>query len=168
MATVTQLNNTQASAPAAGLLAKVLATNNDYGALVARVALGLVILPHGAQKALGWFGGYGFQGTMNFFTQQMHIPAPFALLAIAAEFLGALGLITGVLGRISAFGVGFTMLVAALTVHLPNGFFMNWFGAQKGEGIEYFVLAIGLALTVMIKGAGALSIDRLVAKQLKG
>jgi putative oxidoreductase len=166
MATMTQ--TTQAIAPKSNVLTKALATQNDPGALVARLALGLVIFPHGAQKALGWWGGYGFQGTMGFFTQQMHIPAPFAVLAIAAEFLGSLGLITGLLGRLSAFGVGFTMLVAMLTVHLPNGFFMNWFGAQKGEGIEFFVLAIGLALTVLVKGSGALSLDRLLTKRNNG
>jgi putative oxidoreductase len=146
------------------IVQRLVATHHDYGALAARLALGLVIFPHGAQKALGWFGGHGFNGTMGFFTQTMGIPAPFALLAIAAEFLGALGLIFGVLGRLSAFGVGFTMLVAAVTVHLPNGFFMNWMGTQKGEGIEFFVLAIGLAVTVMIKGSGALSVDRALTK----
>lgn len=165
MATLTQSNTAKSQSLAGVLVNKLLATDNDYGALVARVALGLVILPHGAQKALGWFGGYGFNGTMGFFTQQMGIPAPLALLAIAVEFLGALGLITGLFGRVSALGVGITMLVAALMAHLPNGFFMNWFGAQKGEGIEYFVLAIGLALVVMVKGAGALSLDRLIAKR---
>ena len=143
------------------VLARLLHTEQDYGALVTRIALAVAIFPHGAQKALGWFGGFGFSGTMGFFTQQMHIPAPFALLAIAAEFLGSLGLITGLLGRVAAFGIMVTMAVAALTVHLPNGFFMNWMGTQKGEGIEYFILAIGLALAVIIKGSGALSIDRL-------
>jgi putative oxidoreductase len=168
MATMTHLNNAKTTGVAGTLLNKLVSTDKDYGALLARVTLGLVIFPHGAQKALGWFGGYGFAGTMSFFTQQMGIPAPFALLAIAAEFLGALGLITGVFGRVAAFGVGFTMLVAALMVHLPNGFFMNWFGAQKGEGIEYFVLAVGLALIVMVKGSGALSLDRLLAKRFDG
>ncbi len=167
MATISHVKTPTKAGLASTLLTKALATDHDYGSLVARVALGAVIFPHGAQKALGWFGGYGFTGTMGFFTQQMGIPAPFALLAIAAEFLGALGLITGVLGRLSAFGVGFTMLVAALTVHLPNGFFMNWMGTQKGEGIEFFVLAIGLALTVMVKGSGAYSVDRAIAKQIE-
>jgi putative oxidoreductase len=165
MATITQLQPTRQTGLAGRVLARVVATEQDYAALAARLALGVVILPHGAQKALGWFGGHGFEGTMAFFTQTMHIPAPFALLAIAAEFLGALGLVTGVLGRVAAFGVGFTMLVAMLTVHLPNGFFMNWFGAQKGEGIEFFVLAIGLAAAVMIKGSGALSLDRVFTKR---
>ena len=109
---------------------------------------------------LGWFGGYGFQGTMGFFTQTLHIPAPLAFLAICAEFFGGLGLIVGLLGRVAAFGIVVNMLVAVFTVHIHNGFFANWFGQQKGEGIEYHLLAIALGLVVMIKGSGALSIDR--------
>jgi len=142
-------------------------TNDGIAPLIARVTLGLVMFPHGAQKALGWFGGYGFSGTMGFFTQQMHIPAPLAFLAIAAEFAGAIGLILGAFSRVAAFGIATNMVVAILTVHLANGFFMNWFGAQKGEGFEYHLLAIGLALIVMIYGAGKASIDRVIAGTTK-
>ena len=138
-------------------------TNSSFAPLLARLTLGLVMFPHGAQKALGWFGGYGFSGTMNFFTQQMHIPAPLAFLAIAAEFAGSLGLILGCLGRVAAFGIATNMVVAILTVHATNGFFMNWFGSQKGEGFEYHLLAIGLALIVIVHGAGKLSLDALIA-----
>ncbi len=145
-------------------LKKILNTTEAYGPLVARLALGLVIFPHGAQKLLGWFGGYGFEGTMGFFTSQ-GMPYIVALLPIIAEFFGALGLITGLFTRIAAFGVGFTMLVAALMVHLPNGFFMNWFGQQKGEGVEYFILAIGLAISLIITGGGKLSVDGVLAKK---
>jgi putative oxidoreductase len=145
------------------IVRSVLATSKDYGALVGRLALAVTIFPHGAQKTLGWFGGYGFTGTMGFFTQQMGIPAPLAALAIAAEFLGPIALAAGLFGRIAAFGIAVTMAVAAWTVHLPHGFFMNWFGAQKGEGVEFFILAIGLGLTVIVKGSGALSLDRLLA-----
>ena len=134
-------------------------TNNSTAPLVARIALGLVMLPHGAQKALGWFGGHGFSGTMGFFTGTMHIPAVFAFLAILAEFAGSLGLITGLLSRVAAFGIGTVMVVAILTVHAANGFFMNWFGNQKGEGFEYHLLVLGLAAVVWIRGSGALSID---------
>jgi putative oxidoreductase len=137
-------------------------TNNSLAPLLARLTLGLVMFPHGAQKALGWFGGYGFSGTMNFFTQQMHIPAPLAFLAIAAEFAGSIGLIVGCLSRVAAFGIATNMVVAILTVHAANGFFMNWFGNQKGEGYEYHLLAIGLALIIIIHGAGALSLDRFI------
>ena len=141
-------------------------TNNSAAPLIARLALGIVMFPHGAQKTLGWFGGYGFKGTMGSFTEQMHIPALFAFLAIAAEFAGALGLITGLLSRLSAFGIAVNMAVAVVMVHKSNGFFMNWFGNQKGEGFEYHLLAIGLALIVMIYGGGKLSIDRSVANRI--
>ena len=137
----------------------LLKTNNSFAPTLARLTLGIVMFPHGAQKVLGMFGGYGFNGTMNAFTQQMHIPAVFAVLAIAAEFLGSLGLITGFLSRIAAFGIAMNMVVAVVMVHAANGFFINWFGNQKGEGFEYHLLAIGLALIVMIYGAGKASVD---------
>jgi len=125
------------------------------------------MFPHGAQKALGWFGGPGFSGTMNMFTEHMHIPALFALLAIAAEFAGS-STHCRVLSRVSGFGIAVTMLVAAFMVHAPNGFFMNWAGNQKGEGFEYHLLAIGLALVVIISGAGKWSIDRFLTGRLEG
>lgn len=151
-----------ASGGSPGLLARVLSTTGDPGALVARVALGLVMFPHGAQKALGWFGGYGFTGTMGFFTGKMGIPAAFAALAILAEFLGSIGLVVGAVSRVAALGIAAIMTVAIATVHLHNGFFMNWYGSQAGEGFEYHLLAIALALVVMIKGGGAYSVDRAV------
>jgi putative oxidoreductase len=138
-------------------------TNNSFAPTIARLTLGIVFFPHGAQKALGLFGGYGFSGTMNFFTQQMHIPAVFAALAIAAEFLGSLGLITGFLSRIAAFGIAVNMVVAVVMVHAANGFFMNWYGNQKGEGFEYHILTLGIALIVMIYGAGKASVDGVIA-----
>jgi putative oxidoreductase len=143
----------------------ILKTTNSYLPTIARLTLGIVMFPHGAQKVLGWFGGYGFSGSMNFFTGQMHIPAVFAFLAIAAELAGALGLITGFLSRIAAFGIATNMIVAVIMVHGANGFFMNWFGNQKGEGFEYHILAVGLALIVMITGAGKLSIDRALSAE---
>src|SRR5579859_4888312 len=118
------------------MLSKLLRTHNDFALTVVRLVLGIVFFAHGAQKMLGWFGGYGFKGTMGFFTQQAHIPAPLAFLAICAEFFGGLGLLVGLLGRIAAFGISVNMVVAILMVHLPNGFFMNWGGNQKGEGYE--------------------------------
>ena len=108
---------------------------------------------------LGWFGGYGFSGTMGYFTHS-GIPAPLAFLAIAAEFFGGIGLVIGILSRVAAFGIVVNMLVAVLTVHLPFGLFMNWFGAQKGEGIEYHLLAIALGIAILVMGGGAASIDR--------
>ena len=143
---------------------KLISTSGDYAVTAARLILGVVFFVHGAQKMLGWFGGYGFTGTMGFFTQMMHIPAPLALLAICAEFFGGLGLLVGFLGRVAAFGISMNMLVAILTVHIHNGFFANWTGQQKGEGFEYHLLAIALALVVMIKGSGALSVDRALSR----
>ncbi len=138
----------------------ILSTTDNWAPLIARLTLGLVMFPHGAQKMLGWFGGYGFSGTMGFFTGTMHIPTLLALLAILAEFLGSLGLITGLLGRVSALGIAVNMAVAIAMVHGPNGIFMNWFGNQKGEGYEYHLLAIGLALVVIVFGSGKCSLDR--------
>ena len=138
---------------------KLLKTRDSFPLAIIRLMLGLVMFPHGAQKMLGWFGGHGFSGTMGFFTHQ-GIPASLAFLAIAAEFFGGLGLILGFLSRIAAFGVLCNMAVAVLTVHFHNGFFMNWAGTNKGEGFEYHLLAIAMALAVMIGGAGAPSVDR--------
>jgi putative oxidoreductase len=139
---------------------KVLATTDDWTVTLMRLVMGVIFFAHGAQKALGWFGGYGFSGTMGFFTNMMHIPAVFAFLAICAEFLGGIGLILGALGRIAAFGIACNMAVAILLVHSHFGFFMNWTGQQKGEGFEYHLLAITIALVLMVKGSGAFSIDR--------
>ncbi len=142
-------------------------TNSSTAPLIARLTLGAVMFPHGAQKMLGWFGGHGFSGTMGFFTGTMHIPAVFAFLAILAEFAGSLALIAGLFSRIAAFGIGTVMVVAIVTAHAANGFFMNWSGSQKGEGFEYHLLAIGLALIVLICGAGKASLDAAIARRLE-
>jgi putative oxidoreductase len=147
-------------------LTTLLKTDNSISTLVLRLTLGAVFFPHGAQKALGLFGGYGFSGTMGFFTGQMHIPALFAFLAIAAEFAGSIGLIVGLGTRIAAFGIAANMVVAIATVHGKFGFFMNWMGTQKGEGYEYHLLAIGIALALILRGGGALSADRAIAQKL--
>ena len=138
---------------------KLLATPNDWTMTLLRLVLGVVFFAHGAQKMLGWFGGYGFSGTMGYFTHS-GIPAPLAFLAIAAEFFGGMGLVVGLLSRVAAFGIVVNMVVAVLTVHLPNGLFMNWSGAQKGEGFEYHLLAIALGIAILVKGGGAVSMDR--------
>jgi putative oxidoreductase len=142
------------------MLNRLIGTTDDYALTLARLALGAVFFAHGAQKVLGWWGGYGFAGTMHWFTATMGIPAPLAFLAIMAEFLGGLGLIAGVLTRIAAFGIFANMVVAIATVHRHFGFFMNWFGNQKGEGYEYHLLALALAAVLILRGAGALSGDR--------
>lgn len=143
-----------------GTLRRILATDAARTQTVARVALGAVMFPHGAQKLLGWFGGYGFAGTMGYLTGPVHLPYAIALLVIVIEFFGSLALAAGFAGRIAAAGVAAVMIGAVATSHLANGFFMNWSGAQAGEGFEYHVLAVALALVVMLRGSGAASVDR--------
>ena len=142
---------------------RLYATDDSTATAILRVVLGVVFFAHGAQKMLGWFGGFGFAGTMNFFTGMMHIPAPLAFLAIAAEFFGGLGLILGLLTRIAAFGIGVNMLVAITTVHRAFGFFMNWTGTQKGEGFEFHLLVLAIVAFLVIHGAGAFSVDRVLS-----
>ena len=145
------------------MLRRLFSTDNSKAITILRLVLGIVFLAHGSQKMLGWFGGYGFHGTMHFFTGVMHIPAAFAFLAIAAEFFGGLGLILGLLTRVAAFGIAVNMLVAIVTVHAQFGFFANWYGTQKGEGFEFHLLVLAMCAFLMLKGAGAFSVDRLVA-----
>jgi putative oxidoreductase len=145
------------------MLRKLTATDNDTAIAILRLVLGVIFFAHGAQKMLGWFGGYGFSGTMGFFTGVMHIPALFAFIAIVAEFFGGLGLILGLLTRVAAFGIFSNMVVAVAMVHGQFGFFMNWTGAQKGEGYEYHLLVLATTAFLMIRGAGAASVDRLLS-----
>jgi putative oxidoreductase len=142
------------------MLRKLTMTDNATATTILRVVLGIVFFAHGAQKMLGWFGGYGFTGTMGFLTGSMHIPVVFAALAIAAEFFGGLGLILGLFTRIAAFGIAVNMLVAVFMVHSQFGLFANWSGTQKGEGYEYHLLVLAITAFLMIKGAGAASVDR--------
>jgi putative oxidoreductase len=144
------------------MIRRLYATDDSVATAILRLMLGIVFFAHGAQKMLGWFGGFGFAGTMNFFTGMAHIPAPLAFLAIAAEFFGGIGLIIGFLTRIAAFGIGVNMLVAILAVHHSFGFFMNWAGTQKGEGFEFHLLVLAMVAFLMIRGAGAFSVDRLL------
>jgi putative oxidoreductase len=141
---------------------KLVDTANDRTIAIIRVILGIVFFAHGAQKALGLFGGPGFSSTIGSF-QQTGIPAWLAVLAIAAEFLGGLGLLVGLLSRIAALGIIVNMVVAILMVHSGVGFFMNWNGNQPGEGFEFHLLAIALGLAILVKGAGAFSVDRILA-----
>ncbi len=142
------------------MLQRFLTTTPDKTLFLHRAVLGTVMLPHGAQKLLGWFGGYGFDGTMRFFTETLHVPAPLAFLVIASESLGSVALLLGLGTRLAAFGCAATMLGAVLTAHAQVGFFMNWFGTQAGEGVEYHLLALALALPLLVLGGGAYSLDR--------
>ncbi|WP_247237869.1 DoxX family protein [Telluribacter sp. SYSU D00476] len=136
-------------------------TNDSYAGLILRVSLGGVVLVHGAQKLLGWFGGYGFTGTMDFFTTTMHLPWLVALSVILLESVGAVALIAGLATRLLALAYTF-LAVGILITHVQWGFFMNWFGNQGGEGIEYFLLWIGMAAALISTGSGTFSVDRLL------
>ena len=138
----------------------IFQTRNDFTGLIIRLTLGLVIFPHGAQKVLGLFGGYGFSGTMSYFTETLHLPWIVAFLVILIEFVGAISFLLGFASRIWGMLTIFLFIGIIFTAHLDNGFFMNWYGNQKGEGYEYHLLIIGLALALVANGSGKLSIDQ--------
>ena len=148
------------------MLTWMLGTDGDWVITIVRIVLGVVFFAHGAQKAFGWFGGAGLQSTVRVFREHLKIPAPLALLSVAAEFLGGLGLIVGLLSRIAALGIAVVMIVALVAVHGKFGFFMNWYGEKQGHGIEYHILVLALALAVMIKGAGAFSLDQVLYQHI--
>lgn len=143
-----------------GLLKASFATNTSFTQVLLRLALAVTIFPHGAQKLLGWWGGYGFSGTMGAFTQMMGIPAPLALAAILAEFFAPLLLVFGLFTRLSALAIGITMVVAALMAHLKHGFFMP-------DGIEFFIPVVAISVALTLKGAGRWALDSLIARKLE-
>ncbi len=145
---------------------KLFETDEAWTGLILRVMLGVVMFPHGAQKLLGWYGGFGFAGTLGFFTEQMHLPWLVALLVIIGESFGSLGLLIGLLTRVTAASMALIMVGAIGLVHWPNGFFMNWSGKQAGEGFEYHLLVIAICAALVITGAGKWSVDSVIAKEL--
>ncbi|WP_027391835.1 DoxX family protein [Aquimarina latercula] len=147
------------------LIKKLLKTHPNIGFSIARLTLGLVIFPHGAQKLLGFFGGYGYSATMEALTTQMGLPSIVAVSVIMIEFFGAISLIIGIFSRFWAISLAGMFLGIIFTAQLEHGFFMNWFGNQAGEGYEYSLLIIGLALTIIIHGSGKYSIDHLISKK---
>ncbi len=142
---------------------RVVATSGDWTGLVLRITLAVMIFPHAAQKVFGWFGGGGIKGTMGYLTGS-GLPSIVALLVIAFEFLGSFMLFTGFGTRVAAAMVGCVMLGAMLKVHLPNGFFMNWHGSAKGEGIEFFLLALGIVTALILNGGGKFAADSLLCR----
>lgn len=141
-------------------------TQHDWAGFMLRVALGCVMLPHGAQKIFGWFGGYGFVATMDFFTKSMKLPWIISLLIILIEFVGAIGLILGFAGKVWALSLIVVMAGAIYTSNMKNGFFMNWFGNQSGEGYEYHLLVIAICIAILLLGSGKYSIDGIIQKSL--
>lgn len=129
--------------------------------LIIRVVLGVIFFAHGAQKVFGWFGGGGLRGTIAYFKQALGVPAPLTVLAALTECLGGLAMIVGLLARPAAVGLIIVMIVAIKTVHWKNGFFLNWsLEPGKAHGFEMNLALIGMALAVLVGGAGAFSIDR--------
>ena len=145
---------------------KLFETDEAWSGLILRIMLGVVMFPHGAQKLLGWYGGFGFAGTLGFFTEQMHLPWLVALLVIIGESFGSLGLLIGLLTRVTAASMALIMVGAIGLVHWPNGFFMNWSGKQAGEGFEYHLLVIAICAALVITGGGKWSVDSVIAKEL--
>jgi putative oxidoreductase len=146
------------------MLERLLKTERDGTLTLIRVALGTMILAHGAQKLLGWFGGYGVEGTLGYFAS-IGVPVVLGWLVILGEFFGGLGLIAGLGGRIAGAGVAAILTGAAvLGGHIANGFFMNWGGTAPGEGWEFFLLAVAMGVTVAVRGSGAWSLDRLIVR----
>lgn len=145
-------------------LHRLLSTDRSTTTFVHRAVLGAVLLPHGLQKLLGWFGGYGFDGTMAYLTAHVGLPAPLALLVILGESLGAIALVLGLGTRLAAAGAAAIMVGAVVTTHLPYGFFMDWAGARGGEGFEYHLLALALATPLMVRGGGRWSLDGAIAR----
>lgn len=139
--------------------------SNSAAPILTRTALGVVLFAHGAQKLLGWYGGYGFKGTMDFFTQTVGLPWIVGFLVIIIEFFGSLSLILGFATRLWSLAMFFMTIGIIQTTHSNYGFFMNWFGNQKGEGVEYFLLMLGLAGSLVFSGAGKFSIDSLIAER---
>lgn len=145
----------------------LLSTRRDSALLCARVVLGVVMLSHGAQKVFGLFGGGGLGATMSSFEQHLGLPAVLAVLVMIAEFFGGLGLVAGFLSRIAAGGIILVMTGAIAVVHARFGWFMNWTGTQAGEGFEYHLLAIALAVVILLRGGGAYSVDRTLARRVR-
>ncbi len=143
----------------------IFKTKNDYGPLILRAIAGTVMLAHGAQKLLGLFGGFGFGGTMQFFTQTMHFPWIIGFLVIFIEFFGSLALILGLATRLVSVALIIVITGIICTTNIHYGFFMNWFGLQKGEGIEFSLLFFAITVSLLLSGGGKWSADRLVVKE---
>jgi putative oxidoreductase len=145
----------------ANLIHQLLSTDNNIVLMLIRIVLGVVIFPHGAQKLFGWFGGHGWNGSMNFFKNVVGVPYLLGAISILTESVLAVFLIAGFFTRVAALAILINMIVAA-TMHFKNGFFMNWNGNSKGEGYEYHLLTFALSIALIIGGGGMFSLDSLL------
>lgn len=136
------------------------ALHGNTASLLLRVTLGVVFFPHGAQKVFGWFGGFGYEATLASFEQTLNVPEAMTILVMAAELLGSICLVLGLLTRFAALGIAAVMIGAIFLVHWQNGFFMDWQNQKQGEGYEYHLLAAGAALALVALGPGHWSLDR--------
>lgn len=144
------------------MLKKLLNPSADRADLILRIALGVVFFAHGSQKVLGWFGGYGWAGTLGFFQQALGIPPFWAGLSFLAELLGGILILLGLLTRPAALSIAVTMFVAGMKVGLPNGFFLDTQGPK--DGVEYVFVLLLIAVYFIIKGAGKISLDAVISK----
>lgn len=144
----------------------MLTTGDSRMLMFQRIVLGGVMFPHGAQKLFGWFGGGGWDRSIQVMTQQMHMPAALAALVIAIEFFGSLALIAGLFTRVSAAGIAAVMIGAVALVN-HRFFFVDWGDQQGGEGYEYHLLALALAIPLVVRGGGAFSLDRVLSRRLR-
>src|SRR5688500_2420367 len=128
--------------------------------LILRLTLGGVLLPHGYQKITD------FNNVLYHLQHDYKVPVFLAVTAILVEFIAPLLLLAGVATRIMA-GLLIILMTGAILMgnHLQHGFFMNWFGNQKGEGFEYHLLAIGIGIAIIISGSGKWSVNALLFKK---
>ncbi len=132
----------------------------SWALTIMRVILGVIFFAHGSQKLFGWFEGQGLRATIGYFKKALEIPPALTVLAAVTECFGGLAMLVGFLVRPAALGLIVVMLVAIAKVHWPHGFFMSWaLEPGKGHGVEMNLALIGMALTILEAGAGALSID---------
>jgi putative oxidoreductase len=141
----------------------LFSTTPEWSAFVLRLILGAVMLPHGMQKVFGSFGGYGYLATMSYFTSTMNLPWLIAFAVVITEFVGAIALMVGFASRFWACGLAAIMIGAIITTNFRNGFFMNWFGTQAGEGYEYHLLVLAICIAIIILGSGRFSIDQMIS-----
>jgi putative oxidoreductase len=134
----------------------------DVSLLITRIGLAIVVAAHGAQKLFGWFGGYGFDGTVEFFTVVIGLPYLLAVGIILLESVGMIALVVGAFTRVLSGALILIMLGAIFTTHISNGFFMNWSGTQPGEGYEFHLLVLALCTVLTLNGAGSYSLDKLL------